>query len=1449
MVGALGIFAILALFHAEGGAERTVVASQVEKDSICYPTGLSHRSLEKVVDKKDFESCANPFFPPRFTGTRSRLATDFHTLSSDGEFCSMDVSVLHDTADCDQCSLQELFTALETGPGRLTKQIEKPKSQEKAERVIASPKQFEERWEGSKGKGWQQKWRAPRRQSSLGDVITPGQNHDSLDLCGNSRRHGEIADSTRTQAVQCPRGCKPGRRPYPSSWSQESSWCPSRSFGGATSGTGGPSKRSNAFPRSHQQAGQTSKATDDFVDPHRTDGQRVERLCGESHRKIWQTSRDVSSEQSFLDGGISQEKSGNPGGQARSPASIHVSFQCTASNSTASGRGSGCRSTRGGGGESGCIHGNGRFGRRGNRGHYSQEGDQNNCIGALPTSGQTYFTFQSPCRAFEAKGLSPWDLSPEMWKRDIPWDDSAQVDHDMSDFEGHPCLVDTCEVPCPCDRWCTERVLPCNEVVETCDSNDLERLLHSGPQRIYPKQVRFNDHPEIIIIDEGVHDDGSLQDGAVGDAIDALHGVSPGVEIPPLAVNSFSSLHESSQADHFWAEFHSVWTPTPWFPVDQPYVTQHISEPCILNEVQDCDGDLQEIAVVDSSEGDEEENANPDIRASFYDWEAFVQWVGSPTVPQHGISVITYGLRHVDIGCRKGFALSLDSRHLCRMIWTLWQDLIRPSENIVIHLVWPQPSSRLNEPDAIVFLIEITTDHKVSQDRPVLMLSIDHTGAILEGPFADYVEWSGGVDTVLQVFRRYEWCRPNGFREYQLSCGGHQVQFQNDKTEEIVINHCSLCLFVLGELPFPFQQASEWFDNYERFARIALNEHVHGRCDFVMRILGVETCLRTVMFPYRDILHPHDLLLQMIGARQSSSTDIRFSLLPHTDLPLEQDGQRTFYVLEYDSGASFDATCVFITQVCHPDQCKGCDLAVLRIPQSSTLPDIHQALCLQHGVDSCQEFSFLSGSRHVEGTQDLVDGMVFKHFVNVLPGPSSHKAGSSCSIGDIPAEARLLEQMQILADEEEANAEDESSSDEDTPVSFHNWNDLAAHVDVNADIPSEGVRIITFGLRGVAQGRRDTHAHSLHPRYLRRLLWDLWQDVAARFEDLEVYFVLPQPCDELQAPGAIVLVVEIYSDTPSVRAPILSLTWDETAQTLMVDPHAMFLPGRATRIELLQRLPFGELCLPIGMRMCSLSCGLRQVMQDDAATLVPIGRGYLCKLRIPGKSDEVMHAEAWFSNFERFAMTLLAELPDGKSQLTICVHHLDGSSSAVPIACANVHQPAAIIDAFHAVSGSSHVVYRFIDNMDVHVAHARQCYDRHIMEIDRSRADSITILVVTIVKDDDRISRAQGTQVHSLVAGHSPWPEVLHMRLCADYELSSDRHFMFYIGGRQMDRFDALTTGQVIVHQVQPSHAHEVNVVSLPAGYTEANVDLRSASQAVDPPLTHDHEDSQVMSF
>ena len=73
------------------------------------------------------------------------------------------------------------------------------------------------------------------------------------------------------------------------------------------------------------------------------------------------------------------------------------------------------------------------------------------------------------------------------------------------------------------------------------------------------------------------------------------------------------------------------------------------------------------------------------------------------------------------------------------------------------------------------------------------------------------------------------------------------------------------------------------------------------------------------------------------------------------------------------------------------------------------------------------------------------------------------------------------------------------------------------------------------------------------------------------------------------------------------------------------------------------------------------------------------------------------------------------------------------------------------------------------------------------------------------------------------------------MRLCADYEISADRPFNFNVNSRRIDCFDALGTGQTIVHEVSPPHIDQDNSGGeQPDGDSEDNPDPCSPSQVED---------------
>ena len=118
--------------------------------------------------------------------------------------------------------------------------------------------------------------------------------------------------------------------------------------------------------------------------------------------------------------------------------------------------------------------------------------------------------------------MNPWDLDPDIWNIDSSGIDIAKVHHDLSCVVHNTCLVGVCPDPCPSDRWCTEQLLPFEVLSKSIDPQDLVQFVDAGPMWIQNKRVRFNDQPDIIIIDEGASDDDFIQADAVNVATESV---------------------------------------------------------------------------------------------------------------------------------------------------------------------------------------------------------------------------------------------------------------------------------------------------------------------------------------------------------------------------------------------------------------------------------------------------------------------------------------------------------------------------------------------------------------------------------------------------------------------------------------------------------------------------------------------------------------------------------------------------------------------------------------------------------------------------------------------------------------------------------------------------------------------------------------------------------------
>eukprot|EP00434_Breviolum_minutum_P043479 symbB.v1.2.038764.t1/scaffold6164.1/size20404/2 len=435
----------------------------------------------------------------------------------------------------------------------------------------------------------------------------------------------------------------------------------------------------------------------------------------------------------------------------------------------------------------------------------------------------------------------------------------------------------------------TEEVLS-----KSIDPQDLVQFVDAGPVWIQNKRVRFNDQPDIIIIDEGASDDNFIQADAVNVATESVvsnHSWDT-YELPDGSPDH--GTQEFSNFDLFWGELQDTWTHVArWFSEDPQEIDAVMQYFPMLDDTHHQESLLSwGVEGADNHEDVvEHDTITSGISVSFSNWQAVVRCCSDFHLSAEGLPIITFGLRHIGLGRRDDSAMSLDPPHLCQLIRSLWADSVQQGETLDVHLVWPQPRFLLSAPHALVLIIEVITDPPVFPDQPVLMLTSDSFGNILASPQATYVSWPViRSDLLLKEFHHREWCVPKGFRERQLFCSGQEVQINGAHDDAVVVNKGSLCQFILGELPDHILQATAWFPNYERFAKTAMIEHIHGKGEFVIRLHGVGRRSRLIVFPYRDILHPNDLWLQLVGNRLDCGIDVlNFLFLSTLKMPLEPE--------------------------------------------------------------------------------------------------------------------------------------------------------------------------------------------------------------------------------------------------------------------------------------------------------------------------------------------------------------------------------------------------------------------------------------------------------------------------------------------------------------------------------------------------------------------------------
>ena len=197
--------------------------------------------------------------------------------------------------------------------------------------------------------------------------------------------------------------------------------------------------------------------------------------------------------------------------------------------------------------------------------------------------------------------------------------------------------------------------------------------------------------------------------------------------------------------------------------------------------------------------------------------------------------------------------------------------------------------------------------------------------------------------------------------------------------------------------------------------------------------------------------------------------------------------------------------------------------------------------------------------------------------------------------------------------------------------------------------------VITFGLSGEGQGRRDFYSDVL--------LHDVWQGIRrtwSEYQDIDLYFVEPQPV--LTRWPYIVFIVEDRQMRSTGLVPVLlnfrvpadmyNLLWD-------FDTRAAYFNEGYTILDNLEENDLEDVCAPRGFRVCQVTFGFDSVPLLDRPRYP---RGILCDVDIEEFPGEWHRTLAEFPNFEQMATTirmLRRESGLAGGALQCCLHVLD----------------------------------------------------------------------------------------------------------------------------------------------------------------------------------------------
>lgn len=226
-----------------------------------------------------------------------------------------------------------------------------------------------------------------------------------------------------------------------------------------------------------------------------------------------------------------------------------------------------------------------------------------------------------------------------------------------------------------------------------------------------------------------------------------------------------------------------------------------------------------------------------------------------------------------------------------------------------------------------------------------------------------------------------------------------------------------------------------------------------------------------------------------------------------------------------------------------------------------------------HEYEPDSNFNFMEVDDVIPPTEPLVvDGPVQHHFSTETEGviPINSDAGV-----------------------EDDQPEFELDVDDDAYVVLHGFGVLQASTATLSISPEEPLKVITYGIRGVSLGRRDTWVTVAELPHLKRVLWDLWQDAVPQHAACWAFAVRPQPLLELQVARAWILLVEIDPGeaTPPGYCATLTLTCNEERE-MFARPLPRLVREDTTTEALILQLSHSQVCLPDGLRPCRLEVSL-----------------------------------------------------------------------------------------------------------------------------------------------------------------------------------------------------------------------------------------------------------------